>query len=127
MCPNEFVRIGSGIFATLGLLGVIHVLGPTEADSIFGNSLWLDWSEAIFFLLLGLALFLLLTAPAFVRRRVTIWMSWILFLFSVWGVFFDRFLTVHIEQPLEPAFFFLMAVSAHVSGLCAERGEELVL
>lgn len=124
MCPSEFVKIGSGTFLFLGLLGIVHVLGPTEAGSIFGTVWWLDWTEICVFLLIGAVLFCTVRSSVCVERPCVLEIGWFLLFLSVWSLFFNHFFTIHFERPVEPLFFFLMGIWAHMSGLCSEQGEK---
>lgn len=123
MCPNEFTKLGGSIFLFLGLLGAVHVLGPTPSNSLFGSEWWLDWREISVLIILGLLSLFSLRFSREGRHLFAIGLGWLFLLASVWGILSDSILGIHIESPMEPLMFFIVGIWAHLAGLCTEKGE----
>lgn len=125
MCPNEFAKIGRFLFLFLGILGVIHVMGPTATSSVFRADWWLDWNEILIFFGLSAVLFFAGRMQGEGRHILVIWIGWFFLIASVLGLRSGFILGVHVESPLEPIFFFVIGIWAHLSGLCKDRDERV--
>ncbi len=123
MCPSEFARFGGIAFFALGLLGVLGVLGPTGGESLFKDIWWIDVTESALFLLLGALLFFASYSSPRIEHPVVLFISWFCILLSGWGLFAETLLTVHLERPVEVAFFFVIGVWGFFAGLCKDLGE----
>src|SRR3989304_5698268 len=48
-----FLQIGGAVLLLVGILGYVGIIGPTAADSIFGDAWWFDNAENLAHTVLG--------------------------------------------------------------------------
>jgi CHASE2 domain-containing sensor protein len=54
MTPYHYLKFGGLLLIILAVLGGAGILGPTATQSVFGTAWWLDYSEIIIYLVLGI-------------------------------------------------------------------------
>jgi hypothetical protein len=94
--------IGGIVLLLVGLLGFFHVIGPTPADSIFGNNWWFDngenWAHTILGVVAIIASFSL--APS-MQKPLVIAVGILALFFAVYNFFSTSFYGANLESPAD--------------------------
>ena len=101
--PRGFLKWGGIVLIVVGLLGMVGIIGPTAADSIFGDALWFDDLENWAHLILGVvALAALYAVPSSMHKNLVLLVGVVALFFAVWGfVVSEDFYGAMLESPLD--------------------------
>lgn len=102
MNPKQFLLIGGMVLVLVALLGFVGLIGPTEADSIFGSYWWFDNAENWAHLVLGavaLASYALLKPN--MQKTLVIAVGVLGLFFAVYNFFSVQFLGANLESPAD--------------------------
>ena len=123
MTSRQFLRVGGGVLFLLGVLGFVHVLGPTPETSIFGTTWWSDTGESWGHLILGIiALIGVYVFDADAQKSLATVLGTILVLVGLYSIFNGNFLGVSLENPADTILHLILGIWA----LIATRGREEV-
>lgn len=103
MNPKQFLLIGGIVLVLVGVLGFVKVLGPTEADSIFGSLWWFDNAENWAHLILGIvALIAAFVLAASLQRPLVMILGVVGVLVGLYSLFgYMNFLGANLENPAD--------------------------
>ena len=101
--PRGFLKWGGIVLIVVGLLGMVGIIGPTAADSIFGDAWWFDDLENWPHLILGVvALAALYAVPSSMHKNLVLLVGVVALFFAVWGfVVSEDFYGAMLESPLD--------------------------
>jgi hypothetical protein len=111
MSKNFLVWIGY-ITIILGILGFIHVLGPTPQTSIFGSFWWMDGQVSLIYIMGGIvSLFTAYVMPDNVVELITYGIGAVAFFVGLYGLFWaPRVFSVPLEGVIGNLIMFLFGV-----------------
>lgn len=113
MTPKKFLFVGGVVLVLLGLLGMFGILGPTAADSPFGDSWWFDGGENWAHLIIGLvALLALKVFPASSHRPLVMLVGVIALLIGIYSIFSQDFMGANLENPADTILHVLVGIWA---------------
>ncbi|MBI2415884.1 MAG: hypothetical protein HYV33_04465 [Candidatus Kerfeldbacteria bacterium] len=89
--PKQFLMIGGVVLILVGILGFVGVIGPTQENSLFGETWWFDnyenWAHTILGIVALVASFALKNAMA--QKWLVIVVGVVGLLFGVVNLFLD--------------------------------------
>lgn len=113
MNPKQFLVIGGIVLLLIGLLGFFGIIGPTPADSIFGDAWWFDNGENWAHTILGVvALILAFAAPAMIQKWVVILLGIIGVFFGIYSIFTPAFMGANLENPADTILHLVVGIWA---------------
>jgi hypothetical protein len=102
MNPKQFLTIGGAILVLIGILGMVGVIGPTAAKSVFGDAWWFDNGENWAHLILGIVgLIAAFTFPAAAQKPLVMLLGVIGIFFAIYNIFSTKFLGASLESPAD--------------------------
>lgn len=102
MNPKQFLLIGGVVLIAVGILGFVGVIGPTGADSIFGDTWYFDNAENWAHTVLGVvAVGAGLASAAEWQRWLVILVGLLGLFFAVYNLFTTTFLGAELQRPLD--------------------------
>lgn len=105
MNPKQFLMIGGVVLILVGILGMVGIIGPTAAESLFGEMWWFDNAENWAHLILGVvALAVAFALPAQLQEWVTLLVGIVgvlVGLYSLLGM--TMLLGANLENPADSA------------------------
>lgn len=126
MNPKQFLMIGGVVLLLIGLLGFFGIIGPTAADSLFGDTWWFDNGENWAHTILGvLALILAFALPAMAQKWVVILLGVIGVLIGVYSIFTPTFLGANLENPADTILHLVVGIWALLAGFMGKSGSEM--
>jgi hypothetical protein len=100
--PNGFLKIGGAVLVLVALLGFFSVIGPTPADSIFGDAWYFDNGENWAHLILGVVgLIAAFTLSASMQKTLVMLLGIIGVLVGIYSIFSQSFLGANLENPAD--------------------------
>ena len=113
MNPKQFLMIGGIILLLVGVVGFFGIIGPTAADSIFGDAWWFDNGENWAHTILGVvALILAFALPAMAQKWVVVLLGIIGVLIGIYSIFTQSFLGANLENPADTILHLVIGVWA---------------
>ncbi|HEX9762226.1 MAG TPA: hypothetical protein VGA97_03910 [Acidimicrobiia bacterium] len=113
MNPRQFLLIGGAVLIAVGILGFVGVIGPTAADSIFGDTWYFDNGENWAHTLLGVVAVVAGLAPAATWQRwLVILVGLLALFFAVYNLFTTTFLGAELQRPLDTLLHLVVGVAA---------------
>ena len=105
--------IGGIILLLVGVVGFFGIIGPTAADSIFGDAWWFDNGENWAHTILGVvALILAFALPAMAQKWVVVLLGIIGVLIGIYSIFTQSFLGANLENPADTILHLVIGVWA---------------
>lgn len=103
MNPKQFLTIGGGILALVGILGFAGIIGPTPDQSLFGSTWWFDngenWAHLIIGLI-GIAMAFALSVP--IQRMLVMILGVVGILIGLYSLFIGtNFYGSNLENPAD--------------------------
>lgn len=119
MNPKQFLTIGGIVLVLVGILGFVGLIGPTAADSIFGEPWWFDNGENWAHLILGVvALIAAFVLPAGGQRGLTVLVGLLGLFFTIWSGFVSEdFLGSMLQNPADTILHLVVGVWALAAGM----------
>lgn len=113
MSRNFLVWMGY-IAIILGILGFIHVLGPTPQNSIFGSYWWMSSQVGLIYIVGGIvSLFTAYAMPESIIQIVTFGIAVVAFFIGLYGLFWaPRVFSVPLEGVIGNLINFLIGIWA---------------
>lgn len=103
MNPKQFLQIGGAVLLLVGILGLIGIIGPTPARSLFGEFWWFDNPENLAHTVLGVAgLAAAFTFPALWQRYLVITLGVVGVLVGIYSLLIGpTLLGANLENPAD--------------------------
>ena len=102
MNPKQFLLVGGAVLVLVGVLGFVGVIGPTAADSIFGETWWFDTAENWAHLVLGIvALIAAFVLPAGLQKPLVLLVGAVGILVGLYNLMSMDLLGAHLESPVD--------------------------
>lgn len=103
MNPKRFLQFGGAILVVLGILGLVGVIGPTDDQSIFGETWWFDNPENWTHLIAGVvALIAAFALGAGIQKPLVMILGVLGVLVGLYGLFVDEMLLgANLEHPAD--------------------------
>ncbi len=121
MTPRTFLLVGGVVLVAVGILGMAGIIGPTPADSPFGDNWWFDNGENWAHTILGVvALIAAYLFPAGIQRFLTLVVGIVGIAFGIYSIFTQDFLGANLENPADTILHFVVGAWA----LLSYRGKE---
>jgi hypothetical protein len=116
MNPKQFLVIGGIVLVLVGILGFVGVIGPTAADSIFGDTWWFDNTENWAHTILGIvALIAAFVFPARTHKPIVIVVGLVGVLFGVINLFTEQVGSANLEMHADTILHFAIGAWALLS------------
>ena len=116
MTPKNFLLIGGIVLILVAILAFMGVIGPTAADSIFGDSWWFDNGENWAHLIIGIVgLIGAFAFPMPLQRTVVYVLAVIGVLIGIYSIFSEGFLGANLENPADSILHIVIGVWAFLS------------
>lgn len=114
--PNGFLKLGGVVLVLVGILGFVGVIGPTAADSIFGEAWWFDNAENWAHLVLGIvALIAAYSLGASAQRGLVLLLGVVGILVALYNVFSTTLLGANLESPADLALHLVVGLWALIA------------
>ena len=124
MNTKQFLVIGGIILLLIALLGFFGVIGPTAADSAFGETWFFDNGQNWAHTIVGvLALILAFAAPAIVQKWVVVLIGIIGVLLGVYSIFTPNFLGLMLQNPTDTILYFIIGIWALLAAFMGRSSE----
>ena len=121
MNPKQFLVWGGIVLVLVGVLGFVGLIGPTAADSLFGEAWWFDNAENWAHLVLGvvalIAAYALKSADA--QKWLVTLVGLLALFFAAYNIFSTSFLGANLESPADLILHLVVGVWA----LWASKGK----
>jgi len=114
MNPKQFLQIGGVVLILVAILGFVGVIGPTAAQSIFGDFWVFDNLENWAHLVLGVvALGALFVVPANLHKPLVMLVGVVALFFGLWSLFIsEMFLGAGLQNPADTVLHLAIGVWA---------------
>ncbi len=123
MNPKQFLVIGGLVLVVVGILGFVGPIGPTAADSIFGNAWWFDNGENWAHLILGIvALVAAFAFPVMTHKPIVVIVGIVGIFFALYNVFSTSFLGANLESPADLILHAVVGIWALYAALNKKAG-----
>lgn len=100
--PKGFLQVGGAVLVLVGILGMVGVIGPTPAMSLFGEFWWFDSAENIAHLVLGVAgLAAAFLFPPMYQRYLVMLLGVLGVLVGVYNLTGAQLLGANLENPAD--------------------------
>lgn len=127
MNPKQFLVIGGIVLVLVGVLGFIGVIGPTAADSIFGEAWWFDTAENYAHTILGIvALIAAFAFPAKTHKPIVVLVGLIAILFAVINLFTETVGAANLEQHTDTLLHLVVGVWALLAAFKKDNSSPMV-
>ncbi len=105
---TKFYLILAGAGAVgLGILGFVHILGPTPQDSVFGQQWWLNDTQNFLHLIIGISSICAGLFLPKLRQQGAVWLLGVISIIgAVVSLIFRHLLTVNLVEPVEEVLYF---------------------
>jgi hypothetical protein len=123
MNSKQFLILGGAVLVLVALLGMMGIIGPTAAESIFGSTWWFDPSENVAHLVLGVvAIIAAFVFPASMQKPLVIIVglfALLVGLYSIAGPVFEgkEFLGAQLQNPTDTILHLGVGLWALLAGL----------
>ncbi len=118
MNPKQFLTLGGVVLVLVGVLGYIGVLGPTAAQSLFGEFWWFDNAENVAHLVLGVAaLAAVYVLPANLQRMLVYVVAALALLVGLYNLTSTTLLGANLESPADMILHLAVGAWALVSAM----------
>ncbi len=116
--PNGFLKIGGAVLVLVAILGFVGVIGPTDAQSIFGSGWWFDMGENWAHLILGVVgLIAAFTFNAEMQKWLVVILGVVGVLVAVYNLFSTTLLGANLESPADLILHLVVGIWALTAGL----------
>lgn len=113
MNPKQFLVVGGIVLLLVGILGFIGVIGPTGADSIFGDAWYFDNAENYAHTILGIvALIAAFALPASLQKPLVMIVGLVGIFFGVYNLFTEQFGAAMLQQYYDTVLHFVVGIWA---------------
>ncbi len=119
MNPKQFLTLGGIVLVLVGVLGYVGVIGPTAADSLFGDTWWFDQYENLVHFILGVvALIASFVLPHSLQKPLVIIVGLVALFFTYWSAVVGAdFYGANLEQHADTVLHLVVGAWALWAGL----------
>ena len=118
MNPKQFLTIGGAVLVLVGILGFVGVIGPTAANSVFGENWWFDSAENWAHLVLGIvAIIAAFVLPAGLQKPLVLAVGALGILVALYNLASMNLLGAHLESPADLVLHLAVGAWALVSAM----------
>ncbi len=123
MNSKQFLTLGGAVLLLVGILGMIGVIGPTPAQSIFGSTWWFDGPENIAHTVLGIAgLFAAFVFPKMWQKYLTVLLGVVAVVVGLYSLAMGSMLYgANLENPADTILHLVVGAWALYASLVGDK------